>query len=603
MKQTPFIDSLRPAWRLFLPLLPGEFSVYSKDKFRSDLAAAITVTLVSIPQVLGFALVLGLPPATVLTCAIVGAAVSACFFSSRLLIFGATNSITLLVSTAIHSPDTAKLGLGPAELAVIIAVLVGLIQLTAGLLQLGTVTQFISRSVVIAYATATGTMLALTQLPNVFGIPRDRSAPLWQQLSASLDRIFSLDFNPAAPLTALASLCLFLTIRRLRPRWPDILLGLVAVTIAMRFVPWLHSLGIQTLGSQGSIAARLPSFAGVPFSVDDLPLLRALLGTALAIALLGMLEGVSLAKGLSAKYGEAIDPNREIVGLGLGNLINGLFASVPGSASFVRSAVNAQSGARTQASGLFAACLLLVGLLTLSSALKLIPVPSLAASLVWIGLRMINFKQIRIAMQATRSDAAVLIGTFVAALLLPLDTAIYTGVGLALALALRKASTPTLVEYDFNDSGNLAQLDSPAQRQTRQVAIIHVEGELFFGAADLFQEHVRRQAETEDLRVIILRLKNARHIDATTVFALHSLHDYLRNHDRHLLISGVDGDVLHVLRRSGLLAKLGQANVFPAELNPNLATKKALLRAQELLGSERPILKAYYDTPLRATPA
>lgn len=283
--------------------------------------------------------------------------------------------------------------------------------------------------------------------------------------------------------------------------------------------------------------------------------------------------------------------------MGLGNLATACFAGMPGSASFARSAANFQAGAASRFAGAFSSVLVLGFILLLAPLVGHLPVPALAAALIRIGWRMIDFDQIRIAMRTTGSDASVLAGTFGAALLLPLDIAIYAGVGLALTLALRKASSPTLVEYTFNRAEQLTQLDDARQRVLPQIAIIHVEGELFFGASDLFQEHVRNRVEREDLRVVILRLKNARHMDATTVFALRGLHDYFRETGRHLLISGVHGEMLRVLKRSGLLEMVGRANLFPAEPNPNLATRKALIRAQELLGIADAEVRIFLEQP------
>lgn len=590
---SPLLDSLKPNWRLLLPRLGGELRGYSRVELRRDLQAALTVTLVSIPQVLGFALVLGLPPTTVLMCAIVGAFVSALYFSSRVIIFGATNSVTLLVASAIHYGRATALT--PLELAVVLAGLIGVLQILAALLRLGQVTQFISRSVVIAYSAATGVLLVITQLHGLFGIPRDRSQPMLIQLWTGLQQIARLDFNYAVPLTGGAALALYLLLRAVRPKWPGVLLGLVTITLLSWHVPQLRGLNIPTLADQGALDAVLPEYAGVPFGPEDLPLLRTILSTALAIALLGMIEAVSLAKGYAPRHGDTIDANREVMGLGAGNLANAFFGTIPGSVSFVRSAVNVQSGAATRIAGLAAALLLLVALLLSSRFLNHIPIPALAASLVIVGLRMIDWSHIRIAARATRSDAIVLGLTFAAALLLPLDTAIYLGIGASLAFALRKASTPKLVEYTFDADDRLAQLPEQGVRAHPQIAIIHVEGELFFGAADLFQEQVRQRLEQEDLRVVILRLRSARHLDATTVFALHALDDWMRQTGRHLLISGVQEDVLRVLRNSGLLAKLGAENVFPSAENPNLATKRALQRAQQLLQAPSAEVRLYFD--------
>jgi SulP family sulfate permease len=590
---TPLIDSLKPDWRLLLPSIRSEIRGYSREKLKADAVAALTVTLVSIPQILGFALVLGLPPTLVLSCAIVGAFVAALFFSSKIIIFGATNSVTLLVASAIHHGRPTALT--PIELAVLLAALIGLMQIAAALLRIGQVTQFISRSVTVAYSAATGVILVLTQVHSLFGLTRDRSQPMWLQLWTGLQRIAAFDFNLAAPLVGGCALALYLLVRTLRPRWPDVLIGLTLVTVAVWQVPALAELNVPTLADQGALDSSLPGYAGVPLGREDLPVLGTVLSTALAIALLGMIEAVALAKTFSIKHGEHIDPNREVMALGAGNLANAFFGTIPGSASFVRSAVNAQSGACTQVAGAGAAMLLLVALLAFSPFLNHIPIPALSASLVLIGLRMIDRRLVLIAIRSTGSDAVVVLATFGAAMFLPLDTAIYLGIGLSLALALRKASTPTLVEYTFDASDQLAQLPDKTARPHPQIAIIHVEGELFFGAADLFQEHVRQQVEREDLRVVVLRLKSARHLDATTVFALYSLDDWLTKTGRHLLVSGVQEGVWRVFKHSGLLRQLGPENVFPAELNPNLATKKALLRAQSLLQTTEADVRLYYD--------
>ena len=208
-------------------------------------------------------------------------------------------------------------------------------------------------------------------------------------------------------------------------------------------------------------------------------------------------------------------------------------------------------------------------------------------------------RQIRVSCRSTRSDAIVFAVTLASCLLLKLDTAIYVGIGVALALFLEQTSMPSLVEYGFTDAGQLAELADPGKRANSQISIIHVEGELFFGAADLFQEQVRRQAENQDIRVFILRMKNARHLDASTVMALENLHDYLKSTARHLLISGCNDDVTRVLRNSGLLAQLGEENVFPAEANLTMSTKRALLRASLLLQqdgiSKKADVRIFYD--------
>jgi SulP family sulfate permease len=323
-------------------------------------------------------------------------------------------------------------------------------------------------------------------------------------------------------------------------------------------------------------------------------LLHHIASTAIAIAIIGMLEATAITKSLAAKSGQHLDPNQELLGMGAGNIAAGLFGVPPGSSSFTRSAVNYQSGAASQFSSMLSSGVVLLILLFLTPVFNYIPVPALAAHLMRVGYKLINRPQIRIATRSTRSDAVVFFVTLGAALFLRLDTAIYAGIGTALALFLQKTSTPTLAEYTFTDTGQLAELRERSQRPNPQISIIHVEGELFFGAADLFLNQVRHLAEDENIRVFILRMKNARHLDASTVMALESLDDYLRKSSRHLLISGCSRDVVRVLRNSGLLKDLGEENVFPAESNPTLSTKRALVRARQLL-PEKADVRLFYE--------
>jgi SulP family sulfate permease len=392
-------------------------------------------------------------------------------------------------------------------------------------------------------------------------------------------------------------LLVFTAVRRFKPTWPEALIGLALLGLLARLATlWLPHVPFRMVQDEGALHAVIPAFAGFHFGDRKWALLPELAGTAIAISILGMLEATSITKALAGKSGQKIEPNQELMGMGAANIACALFGCVPGSSSFARSAVNFQSGARTQLASMLSSVVVLFVLLFVTPVFNYIPIAALAAHLIRVGVKMINRHQIRIACRSTRSDAVVFIVTLASCLFLKLDTAIYVGIGVALALFLQKTSTPTLAEYAINPDGMLTELADPMQRPHPQISIIHVEGDLYFGAADLFQEQVRRLAENQNIRVFILRMKNARHLDASTVMALENLHDYLRLTDRHLLISGSNQTVTRVLRRSGLLEQLGENNLFPAEANPTAATRRALQRARELLPSEKPEVRIFYDT-------
>ena len=567
---------------------------YNRDKLRADVIAALTVAVVTIPQAVGFALIVGLPVSAVLATAVVGALVCACFSSSHHLVFGPTNTISIILAGAVLGLDVP---LPPLAKVLLLGGLIGLCQLAAGLARLGQATQFISRTVIIAYTTAVGILIAVGQVANLFGIPRAPAVSLPGTLRHLAASFWALNLNPATAIVGVTSFFLIFVLRRWRPQWPDglMVLGLAGGASALLR---LGGRGVPLVGDLGTTGG-LPLLVGFPLNADSLWLLPRVTSAALAIALLGMLEAVAIAKTLAARSGQRIDPNQELIGMGLGNLAATAFGAMPGSASFLRSAANLQSGGRTQFATVFSSCFVLGLVLLIAPLLGYIPVSALAAYLISIALRLFDPTQIRIARRSTRSDAAVFWITLLATLFLELDTAIYTGIGVSLVFFLQKAGAPSLVEHAFDQSGQLAQIAAPAGRNHPQVSIVHVEGDLFFGAADLLQDGVRRLADDQNIRVFILRMKNARHLDATTVLALGQLLDFLRDQDRHLLVSGASIDVSGVLDRSGLARRIGVENIFPAEENPTLATKKALLRAQALIG-EKPELRVFYQQPAMA---
>ena len=586
--------------RVRMPFL-AELRDYSGKKFHADLVAGATLTLIAIPQAIAFALILNLPPQPVIVSVIIGGFVGALFFSSRHHVFGPTSSISLIMAATILA-QSLPLQIPPLRLAVMMAFLIGSIQLVAGLLNFGEITKFISRSVVIAYSAGIGLLLIGSQLHNLLGYPVASAQSFVQSLVQAAGSGFDGTLSAWGLIVGLLSLLVFYLVQRLRPGWPEALIGLGVMAGLAKIAAVVDpDLPLKLLRDESAIGAVLPVFAGLQWHGPELAALPVLFTTAVAIAILGMLEAAAITKSLATKSGQHVEPNQELVGMGAANIACALFGAVPGSSSFARSAVNYQSGAATQLSAMFSSGVVLAGLFFITPIVNYIPVATLAALLIRVGAKMINWHQIRICCRSTRSDAIVFTITLGAALFLKLDTAIYVGIGVALALFLQKTSMPLLVEYTFNDSGNLAELTDPTKRQNPFISIIHVEGELFFGAADIFQEQVRRQAEDQAIRVFILRMKNARNLDASTVLALESLHEYLRSTSRHLLISGITDDVRAVLFRSGLLAQIGEENIFPTEAaNPTASTKRALERATNLLQTKKAEIRIFYDRPQKA---
>lgn len=565
-------DPVPPVW--------WELRRYSLHKFKADLMAAIMVAIVTVPQAIGFALVVGVPVQAVIATAIIGGAVCALFSTSRHLVFGPTNTISIILAGALIT--VAHVPLTSLQKVLVIGFMIGLFQLASGFFKLGNLTHFISRTVIVAYSTAVGLLIGVGQISNLLGLGRSPDISLPGTIQHIVSSLITFDLNPMTAGVGISSLMMMILIRRAQPTWPE---GLIAFLLFGGVAVFynLASFDVPLVRDAGEVAGQMPLFMGFPTNEAGLQLIPQLTSVALAAAILGMLETVSITKTLAARSGQKVNANQELIAMGAGNLASTAFGAMPGSSSFVRSSVSFQSGGATQVAAIISSAVVLLILSFTANAINFIPVASLAAYLILVAIRIINFEQIKITRRATRSDAVVFWVTLTAALFLQLDTAVYVGIGVSLALFLKKASAPSLVEYGFNDSGQLTELEDRGQRRNSAISIVHVEGELFFGAADLFQEQVRYLADDDQIKVVILRMKNARHLDATSVMSLLQLHEYLRSTDRHLLISGINEDVDRVLRSSGALEKIGKDNIFPAEANLTMSTKRALLRASQLL--------------------
>lgn len=576
--------------RLVLPILK-ELYTYRVSKLRADLVAGSTVALVSIPQTIGFALIVGLPPQTVIYSAIICAFFTALFCSSKHLVAGPTTSISIILASTIFTMGESFDAL---SVVVTLAFLIGLIQVIAGVVKLGTLNRFISRSVIIGYTTGVSLLIAAGQINNLLGIPKAQGADFVTVILNVGRSLAVAEIGFVSTGIGVFTVLVLFLLTKLRPHWP----GGMMVLVLFGLIVFVFKLGrfedVLLIRDIGQILPELPTIGNGPSFSKIINMVPYLMSPAIAIAILGMLETVSLTKSVATSSGQKINPNQDMVALGLGNMMAGVFGTMPGSSSFLRTATNYQSGGKTQLAAAFGALIVGAIIVALAPVANHIPIASLAGMLIFISIRMIKLDHIAIAMKSTRSDGIVFIATFLATLFLSLNTAIYVGVGMSLVFFLRKAASPQLVEYGFNESGNLEALEE-GQRQTQQISIIHVEGELFFGAAEVFQDQIRYLAEDSNIKVFILRLKNARHIDCTSIMALQQLLDFLKKSDRSLLISGINEEIERVLVNSGFMAKIGAENVFQSEQNLTMSTKRALLRASHILQSTDADIRIFYD--------
>lgn len=571
---------------------------YNGRKFRADVLAGTNVALLAIPQSMAFALIAGLNNVAYgITCNAVACLIGPLFASSRLTSLGPTNATALMVFSAMAGTGvaaTARLHLLP-----VMIFLAGVLLIVGAYLRMADLIQYISRSVVVGYVTGAGCLIIAGQLRETLGI-----APPPPHEGAAVRGLFSLlgdwlprvtDTHGPTLLVSLATLFIYLLLRRVARGWPCFALTLVGVSVVVAVLQaWQVPLQLRMVAgfSPSQIVPSLPNFREAA-TFDNISLLMA---PAIAVAFLAALENSVMSKTLASRTGERPDANQDMLSVGVANLSAAIVGQMPVSGSLTRSTFNHESGAVTQISSLVTGVLCLLGVFFLGGAVQHLPLCCLAVLIIVISTSLFNRRHLSICLKATRSDAVTLVVTLVATLIMPLHAAIFIGVAVSVVLYLRKASRPMLVEYTFNQDGALTEKASSAPREFPQISIVHVEGELFFGAAELFRTQIQRTVADPNLRIIILRMKNARHLDATSVMALEDLIQFLRSKQRHLIISGVMKGLYRVLKASGMIEIIGRDNVFLGSAeNPNLSTRNALKRAQQLLGRKDAEVKIYYD--------
>ena len=573
-----------------LELLPARrvWRHYSWSKLHHDMAAGLNVALLAVAQGLAFAAMAGVPISHGLTCAAIASLVGPLLSSSRHTILGPTNATAFLVFSGLSFLPASERD----DMLPVLIFLAGTLLVIAAYCRLADLLQYVSRSVIVGYLAGCALLIIANQLAPALGVSPAAGATTFAGLIAGLIASLPSVQWPALALSAL-TLGTHLLLRRRWPRLPTFALALAAGALAGAGLKALD-LPIDTLPAftTRDLVPAIPTLSDPAVWSRLSPLV----GLAFAIAFVSALEGTMMAKSLASRTGDRVDLNQEILSVGAANLATSFLSGLPASGSLTRSSLNYASGAVSQASSLVAGLLCTAAAIGLGSAVGHLPRAALATLVIGVATTLVNHRQLRLCLRATRSDAATLIVTLLATLLLPLQVAIFVGVGLSIMLYLRKAARPELVEYAFTQQGELAAAGTAAPRQHPAISIVHVEGELFFGAAELFRTQIQRLASDTRLRVIILRMRNARHLDATSVMAMEELVHFMQAKNRFLLLSGISKDVYRVLKNAGMIEVLGRENVFPGSVkNPNLATRNALQRAQTLLGTREADIQIMYD--------
>ena len=531
-----------------------------RASLRADIIAGLVGAIVVLPQGVAFATLAGMPPEYGLYCAMVPTIVAALWGSSWHAVSGPTNAVSLVVFATVSTlaePGSAQY----VHLVLTLSLMSGVIMLAMGVLRLGTLVNFISHTVVVGFTAGAAMLIFDAQLSNFFGVYIARDVSFLRSLEMFVAQIPYI--QPYVLLVGVATLAAGILARRYLPQVPYMIAAMLAGSVLAfalnQAMGGAEHTGIRTLGA---LPGALPPLSHPDFELEKL---RKLLAIAVAITVLGLTEAVSIGRAIALKSGQRIDGNQEFIGQGLSNIVASFFSGYPATASFNRSGLNFEAGARTPLAAVFSALFLVVVLIFVAPLMAYLPIASMAAILFLVAWGLIDFGSMRNIVRASRSETAVLALTFAATLLLELEFAILAGVMLSLLVYLKRTSRPSmrsLVPDPRHATRKMAVLEA-GLAECPQLKILRIEGSIYFGAVNHVGAHFDTLREVSPgQKNLLLLCKSINFVDVAGAELLAHEAEQRRKMGGQLYLYSLRQPVRDMLARGGYSEQIGQANIF-----------------------------------------
>lgn len=546
----------------YLPVL-GWLPAYRKEMLVSDLVAAFIVTIMLIPQSLAYAMLAGLPPQVGLYASILPLVLYAVFGTSRTLSVGPVAVVALMTAAALGSQFEA----GSAEYiggAIVLAVMSGLMLVLMGVFRLGFLANFLSHPVISGFITASGLVIAASQLGQLTGVPISGHNLL--QLGADLFRELGNIHLPTLAIGGGALVFLVAARKFLKPALTRLGLGERAADMLTKAAPILAvvvttlitwALGLDQAGVRvvGEVPGGLP---GLVMPAMELSLWQQLAMSALLISVVGFVESVSVGQTLAAKRRQRIDPDQELIGLGAANLGAGFAGGMPVTGGFSRSVVNFDAGAQTPAAGAFTAIGIAVATLALTPAIAMLPVATLAATIIVAVSTLVDFPALIRTWRYSRADFMAMLVTIVLTLSYSVEAGIVAGVGLSVWLFLYRTSRPHSALLGRVPGTEHFRNVLRHQVETRpELALLRVDESLYFANARFLEDRVLDLISSHpELEDVVLVCPAVNLVDASALESLEAINDRLKDGGVRLHLSEVKGPVMDRLKNTGFCRNL-----------------------------------------------
>ena len=554
------LSALRPLAR-YLPILEWG-KTYNRDTLTNDVVAAVIVTIMLIPQSLAYALLAGLPAEMGLYASILPLVASAVFGTSRALAVGPVAVVSLMTAAAVG--NLALQGTAEYAAAIVLAFLSGLILIVMGVFRLGFLANFLSHPVVAGFITASGIIIAFSQLKHILGVSASghNLAELLHSLVTHLGQV-----NIPTLIIGVASTAFLFWVRKglkplllargLKPRTADILAkaGPVAAVVVTTLVTALF--GLQNLGVAivGDVPRGLPPLTWPSF---DMSVWSSLFGSAVLISVIGFVESVSVAQTLAAKKRQRIVPDQELIGLGASNIAAAVSGGYPVTGGFARSVVNFDAGADTPAAGAFTAIGIALAALALTPLLFFLPKATLAATIIVAVLSLVDFSILKTTWAYNKADFAAVTATILLTLGFGVETGVSAGVGISIFLYLYRTSRPHIAEVGLvPGTEHFRNINRHRVNTTPAILTIRVDENLYFANARYLEDYLfDRVVGEKDLKHVVLMCSAVNSIDTSALESLEAIDHRFRDMGLKLHLSEVKGPVMDRLSRTYFLHHL-----------------------------------------------
>lgn len=540
------------------PKIVSTLKDYSREQFVKDLTAGLIVAIIALPLSIALAISSGVTPEKGLYTAIIAGFFISLLGGSRVQIGGPTGAFMVIVYGIV-----AEFGIEGLTLATIMA---GLIMILMGLLKFGAAIKFIPHPITTGFTSGIALVIFSSQIKDFFGLD------IGDVPAEFLDKweLYFHGFNTVDPLTliiGLLALSIIIFWPKVNRKIPGALIALIITAALVK----LLNLDVATIGTKfGEISSDLPKFNIPEITLEKIKLL---LPPAFTIAILGSIESLLSAVVSDGMIGGKHRSNMELVAQGIANAMSGLFGGIPATGAIARTVANVKNGGRTPVAGIVHAISLLLILVLFMPLAKMIPLASLAAILIVVAYNMSEWREFKALLNSPKSDVAVLLITFFITVLIDLVVAIEVGMVLAAFLFMKRMSDVAQVNietFDASEEDDALPMEVQKYDSVGRIKVYEINGPFFFGAADKFLTALGELGDHTD--VMIVRMRNVPVMDATALHGFKHMIDLCKHSHTELIISGIKEQPFSVLKKAGLVEKIGPDRFFE---NPEKALEYA----------------------------